>query len=70
METLKVKIAGMNCNHCKINVERQLLTIQGIRVAIADLQAGEVTVKGDRIDLGEVRSAVESIGYSFDGKVT
>jgi copper chaperone CopZ len=70
MEEVTVKISGMNCNHCKMNVESQLRKIQGIRAAVADILTGKVTITGDRIDLGKVKAAIENIGYSFGGKVT
>jgi uncharacterized protein len=69
MNELKFKVSGMNCNHCKINVENNLKKIAGIQIAVADLMHGEVTLKGEDIDLEKVKSAVESIGYSFEGKL-
>lgn len=70
MKVAKVKIGGMNCNHCKINVESQLYKIKGIHKAVADILTGEVTITGDDIDLGQVQAAIENIGYSYGGKVT
>jgi copper chaperone CopZ len=70
MNEVKVKVTGMNCNHCKINVETILKKIGGIDIAIADLVNGEVTLKGDDINLDKVKSAVETIGYSYGGKLS
>jgi copper chaperone CopZ len=70
MDEVKIKVDGMNCNHCKINVESNLKKIKGIQVAVADLIHGEVTLKGDDINLDTVKSSLESIGYSFGGKLT
>jgi uncharacterized protein len=69
MHEVKIKVAGMNCNHCKMNVENSLRKIEGIDMAIADVAHGEVILRGDHIDLEKVRSAVDSIGYSFEGKL-
>jgi copper chaperone CopZ len=67
MEQIKVKVGGMNCNHCKINVENGLKRISGIDTAIADIINGEVTLKGDLIELGKVQNAIEDLGYFYDG---
>jgi len=69
MNEVKVKVSGMNCNHCKINVENNLRKIAGIEVAVADLMHGEVTLKGEDISLDKVKSTIESIGYSFEGQL-
>jgi hypothetical protein len=69
MNEVKVKVSGMNCNHCKINVENNLKKIAGIQIAVADLMHGEVSLKGEDINLDKVKSTIESIGYSFEGKL-
>lgn len=69
MNRVKVKVSGMNCNHCKIKVENTLIKIAGIQIAVADLMHGEVTLKGEAIDLDKVKYALESIGYSYAGEL-
>lgn len=64
-----VKVSGMTCNHCKANVQNNLSSIQGIENIEIDLESGKVKMKGDDIDLTEVKSKVESIGYQYDGEV-
>jgi len=63
-----VKVSGMTCNHCKANVENNLSAIQGIENIEIDLESGKVKMSGDRIDLKEVQSKVESIGYHYEGE--
>ena len=70
MIEMKVKVTGMNCNHCKINVENNLRKISGIDIAIADVVNGEVTLKGEDINLDSVKSTVENIGYIYGGKLS
>jgi|WetSurSiteA1Bulk_404760.scaffolds.fasta_scaffold00483_7 copper chaperone len=67
MEKVKVKVTGMNCGHCKMNVEMSLKKLAGIDAAVADLSSGEVVLTGESIDLEQVRSAVEKIGYAYGG---
>lgn len=67
MNKVTVKVGGMTCNHCKMNVERTLKSIPGIAVAVADLSSGKVLLEGDEISLQAVREGIESIGYSYEG---
>jgi copper chaperone CopZ len=69
MQQVKVNVRGMNCNHCKINVETGLKKLPGIEVALADIVNGEVTLKGSQIDLARVKSIVENLGYLYDGEI-
>ena len=64
-----VKVSGMTCNHCKANVQNNLASIDGIENIEIDLESGKVKMTGDDIDLTEVKTKVESIGYHYDGEV-
>lgn len=66
---MRIKVIGMNCNHCKIRVEGSLTRISGITSAVADIVNGEVTLKGEDIDLEQVKSSIENTGYTFGGKL-
>ena len=59
-ETFKVE--GMKCNHCKANVEKVALTVEGVEHAEANLASSTVTVEGE-FDKEELISAIESIGF-------
>jgi copper chaperone CopZ len=69
MKEAKIKVAGMNCNHCKISVETGLNKVQGVNLAIADIINGEVALKGDTIDLIKVKEVVENLGYHYNGEI-
>jgi copper chaperone CopZ len=69
MSEVKVKVQGMNCNHCKINVENQLKKIRGIDLAVADIINGEVSLQGATVDLSTVQLAIEELGYSYRGVI-
>lgn len=62
----KVLVHGMTCNHCKANVENNLSKLKGIEDVEADIDTDLVTIKGDNINLAEIKSTVESIGYKFE----
>ena len=65
-ETHTFMVKGMNCNHCKTNVEKAIRSVHGVESVEVDLQSGVVTVVGDDVSDEEVRRAVESIGYSVE----
>lgn len=67
MEEIKVMVRGMNCNHCKINVENGLLKINGIYKVMADIVHGRVIISGKQINLDQVKSAIEDLGYAYGG---
>jgi len=67
MDELKVKVGGMNCNHCKINVENGLKRVSGIDYAVADIINGEVKLKGSKLDPDNIKTAIEELGYFYDG---
>lgn len=68
MNNIKVTVKGMNCSHCKANVESNLEKIEGIKSIDANIEKEEVTLTGDNINLNEVKKTVESIGYKYIGK--
>ena len=66
MGDIKIFVRGMNCNHCKMNVESNLSKLEGIEGITVDLDSETAILKGDNIDLEKVKSTVESIGYKFE----
>ncbi len=67
---IRVFVRGMNCNHCKSNVEGSLQNLNGIEAIEADIDQETVLITGQNVDLGKVKEAVESIGYKYEGEVT
>jgi uncharacterized membrane protein YraQ (UPF0718 family)/copper chaperone CopZ len=63
-----VKIDGMTCNHCKMNVEKAIKSVEGIKDVHIDLTSGTAELEGDNFSLENVKKAVDDIGYSFLGK--
>ena len=70
MESKKVKVDGMNCNHCKERVENGIRKISGIKEVSADPGTGEVIINGENITLDQVQKSVEEAGYIFSGELT
>jgi copper ion binding protein len=64
-----VKVEGMTCNHCKTNVKNGLNALEGITVENIDLQNSTVKIKGTMLDDSQIKNTVESLGYSYKGKL-
>ncbi len=66
---LKISVGGMTCNHCKMNVEKSILKLEGIDDVVADPDTTEVIIQGSEVDIDRIKTAVEDIGYDFKGQV-
>ena len=55
-------VKGMSCNHCKNNVEKVILQIEGVERVEIDLVSGQTVVYG-KADKDALKKAVESIGF-------
>ncbi|PID88354.1 MAG: heavy metal-associated domain-containing protein [Bacteroidia bacterium] len=60
--TYRIKVAGMNCNHCKRNVEEHLQTIEKLENLSVNLESGLVSFSGHP-DIEQVKATIKSIGY-------
>lgn len=61
METI-IHVEGMMCPHCKARVENVCKAVAGVEDAIVDLQAKQVTVKGNA-DVNVLKKAIAEAGY-------
>ncbi len=55
-------VSGMNCNHCKANVERAIRSVEGVTDVIVDLATATATVTGPHDSDALIRQ-VKSFGY-------
>lgn len=59
------KVTGMTCQHCKSNVEKAILGMEGVESVDTDLATGKVAVKAERFDLQLLQQRLESLGYGL-----
>ena len=59
-------IPDMSCGHCKAAVEGELNKLSGVENSNADLEKGivEVRYNEDRVNIDELKGAIEEAGYS------
>lgn len=67
MEDLKVGVKGATCGHCVQAITGAVFEVSGVSTVDVDLDAGEVSVKGDRVDDTAVREAIVEAGYETVG---
>ena len=63
------KVEGMTCSHCKATVESGLKNISVITDAVANPDTNTVEIQADTPNDSVVQQTVESLGYSFKGRV-
>ncbi len=62
-------VQGMDCKHCKMNVEKQLQQIDDVEAVEADFKTGKVKIDGKNIDLDKVGQIVSDVGYKLAGVI-
>ena len=63
MNTITFHIKGMNCNHCRMNAEKALLSVPGVESAAVTLETGEAVVTGSA-PVDALHKAVEELGFT------
>ena len=63
MDRIRLKVRGMDCQHCAGNVEQALRAVDGVAEVRVSLEQGEAEVLGDSISLETLIDAVKDRGY-------
>jgi copper chaperone len=56
-------VPGMTCSHCEAAVTEEILALPGVEGVRVDLGTKRVEVRGQTLDDGAIRSAIEEAGY-------
>jgi copper chaperone CopZ len=56
-------VSGMSCVHCKTAVTEEVMTVDGVESVEVDLDTKHVVVRGERLDDGAIRAAIDEAGY-------
>ena len=58
-------VSGMSCGHCKMSIEKALNTMEGVSVAVVNLDEKKVKVQfdGSKISLDQIKDTIEDQGY-------
>ncbi len=67
MKDINITVNGMNCNHCKNSVEKNVSALPNITSAVVDLGEKQLTISGKDIDLALVQQTIEALGFEYGG---
>ncbi|NUT56979.1 MAG: heavy-metal-associated domain-containing protein [Thermoleophilia bacterium] len=56
-------VSGMSCGHCKSAVEEEVGRVPGVDFVEADLASKLVVVRGEGLEDGALRAAIDEAGY-------
>ncbi|HML05783.1 MAG TPA: copper ion binding protein, partial [Methanobacterium sp.] len=61
----EIKVSGMGCASCALNIEKTLNEVEGVDEANVNFGTERATVKydPDRVKLSELEKAIEDVGY-------
>jgi copper chaperone len=63
METHSFTVPDMTCGHCKQAVTEEVSRVAGVQGVDVDLDTKLVLVRGEALDDGALREAIEEAGY-------
>lgn len=64
MTQLTYSVPAMHCGNCAAAVEREVAQVAGVETVEASLETKLVLVRGENVDDGAVRAAIEEAGYA------
>jgi copper chaperone CopZ len=56
-------VSGMHCGHCERAVKEEVGAVAGVDSVDVDVETKLVTVRGEALDDGALRAAIEEAGY-------
>ena len=63
MDEIAYTVPGMSCGHCKAAVESEVGRVPGVAFVEADVDSKLVLVRGEGLDDGALRAAIDEAGY-------
>ena len=63
METRAYTVPGLHCIHCVTAVQEEVSGVPGVESVAVDLETKRVAVRGEALDDGAIRQAIEEAGY-------
>lgn len=70
METIRLKVEGMTCGHCRSSVEKALRGVAGVKEVQVLLEEHQATIRGERLEVKALIAAVEASGFEASPATT
>jgi copper chaperone len=65
--SITYSVPGISCDHCRVAITREVSQVVGVGAVEVDLVAKRVVVRGEQIDDGALRAAIDEAGYEIAG---
>lgn len=62
-----IHVSGMDCKHCKMNIEKHLKQLDGVDNVEANEKTGYVAVEGKNVSIDDIQTQVKDLGYKLEG---
>ncbi|HKK60412.1 MAG TPA: permease [Salinivirga sp.] len=69
LDNPNLHVSGMDCKHCKMNIEKHLKQIDGVDHVEANENTGYVAVQGKNVPIDSVQQQVKDLGYKLEGVI-
>ena len=63
MSEISYTVSAISCDHCAAAITGEVGRVAGVRDVVVDVAAKLVTVRGDDLDDGALRAAIDEAGY-------
>ncbi|MCC5931836.1 MAG: SO_0444 family Cu/Zn efflux transporter [Cyclobacteriaceae bacterium] len=63
MQSVAIKVKGMDCNHCKTSVEEAIKKLPSVKYVFANINSGIVEVSGNTLNEDSLIKAIRDSGY-------
>lgn len=68
MNTKTINIEGMQCNHCKMSVEKALNSIEGVTKVEVSLENKNAVIESEKeISNSKIKEVIEEAGFVIKG---
>ena len=65
MNTKIIEIEGMQCNHCKMSVEKALNELDGITKVEVNIESKKAIIEiNKKIENNKIKEAIEKVGFT------
>jgi copper chaperone len=62
-DTITYSVPAIHCAHCASSIKEEVEEVAGVESVAVDLEAKRVTVRGNALNDGALRAAINEAGY-------
>lgn len=66
MSEITFTVPAISCDHCVGAISGEVGQVAGVREVVVDIDAKQVTVRGEELDDDVLRAAIDEAGYDAE----